>query len=64
MPVNTAAAMGNTAQPSPAAAGIAFPPLLIVPGSPGYAAMTLMLVPVAVWAVFMWMSKRGGTNAG
>ncbi|MET8747698.1 hypothetical protein [Streptomyces sp. NPDC004728] len=64
MPVNTAAVTGNTAPPSPAAAGVAFPPLLIVPGSPGYGAMALMLAPVAVWAVVMWMNKRGGTNTG
>ncbi|MFD4764662.1 hypothetical protein ACFWOJ_39510 [Streptomyces sp. NPDC058439] len=63
MPVNSAAATGNTPQPSPAAAGIAFPPLLIVPGSPGYAALALMLVPVALWVFVVWMSTRGSSKS-
>ncbi|MFE4801740.1 hypothetical protein ACFRFL_44030 [Streptomyces sp. NPDC056708] len=62
-PVNSAAATGNTPQPSPAAAGIAFPPLLIVPGSPGYAALALMLVPVTLWVFVVWMSTRGSSKS-
>ncbi|MFJ8856660.1 hypothetical protein [Streptomyces sp. NPDC102437] len=64
MSVNSAASTGNTPQPAPAAAaGIAFPPLLIVPGSPGYTAMALMLAPVALWALVVWMSTRGSSKS-
>lgn len=63
MSVNSAAATGNTPQPTPAAAGIAFPPLLIVPGSPGYTAMALMLAPVALWASVVWMSTRRSSKS-
>ncbi|MGW1411747.1 hypothetical protein [Streptomyces sp. NPDC002403] len=63
MSVNSAAAAGNTPQPAPAAAGIAVPPLLVVPGSPGYAALALMLAPVALWALVVWMSTRSSSKS-
>ncbi|MFD7498998.1 hypothetical protein ACFV8T_43160 [Streptomyces sp. NPDC059832] len=63
MSVNSAEATGNTPQPAPVAAGIAFPPLLIVPGSPGYTAMALMLAPVTLWAFVVWMSTRRNSKS-
>ncbi|MCX4523859.1 hypothetical protein ACIQWZ_37235 [Streptomyces sp. NPDC098077] len=58
MSVNKAEAPGNTAQASPGAAAVAFPPLIVVPGSPGYAALALMAVPVALWALMVLLSTK------
>ncbi|MGY3676489.1 hypothetical protein ACVWXU_000112 [Streptomyces sp. TE33382] len=63
MPVNNAARPGNTPQAPHPAAGIAFPPLLIVPGSPGYTALALMLAPVALWTLTVWLASRGSTTS-
>ncbi|MGY3676462.1 hypothetical protein [Streptomyces sp. TE33382] len=60
--VNTDAPLGNTPQIPHPAAGIAFPPLLIVPGTPGYAALALMLAPVALWTLTVWLTSRSSTT--
>ncbi|MFF4179568.1 hypothetical protein [Streptomyces sp. NPDC001750] len=64
MPVNNKEFAGNTARRSSAAAGVALPPVFIVPGSPGYAALALMLAPVALWALVVWLSSRSGPTSG
>ncbi|MER6499193.1 hypothetical protein ABT218_07305 [Streptomyces sp. NPDC001455] len=64
MPVNNDEFAGNTARRSSAVAGVALPPVFIVPGSPGYTALALMLGPVALWALVVWLSSRGGPMSG
>ncbi|MFH9298882.1 hypothetical protein [Streptomyces sp. NPDC017520] len=58
MSVNNSEAPGNTAQASHGAAAVAFPPLIVVPGSPGYAALAIMAVPVALWALMVWLNTK------
>ncbi|MER6775306.1 hypothetical protein ABT389_36935 [Streptomyces bacillaris] len=58
MSVNNAEAPGNTAHASSGAAAVAFPPLIVVPGSPGYAALALMAAPVVLWALMVWLSAK------
>ncbi|MDT0493711.1 hypothetical protein RM717_24730 [Streptomyces griseus] len=53
--VNNAEAPGNTLLP---AAAVPFPPLIVVPGAPGYAGLALMAVPVTLWALVVWLNTK------
>lgn len=59
--VNNSATPGNTLQRANPAAGIALPPLLIVPDSPGHVALALTLAPVALWGITAWLSSRSSS---
>lgn len=63
MSVNTSATPGNTPQSPSPAAGIALPPLLIVPDSAGHVALALTLAPVALWGLATWLSSRGRSTS-
>lgn len=58
MPVNTQSTPDNLMQPTHQAAGVAFPPLIVVPDASLSVALITALAPAALWALAKWATAR------